>query len=241
MVVLEWFLYLVGVAIGFAAFRIYWWLYPKRLSRWKRYRMSEYDFFTNRMVEGIAAALAFGGVSIYFVYQVFHKDLLKPKEEDAVEMQSVPAVQGKTPETSVPPTSETTGTLPLSESRTSEPVAEEPAEVVRLWDKAHNQRNYALFDSLYMDYVRFYGQEWEKQQCIDGKKRLLQLHPDFFQQSKNIRIEKIEEGILKVTFDKQAYYDGVARTFPSYLWLNWVGDAWKIEVESDEVTDANLR
>ena len=51
---------------------------------------------------------------------------------------------------------------------------------------------------------------------------------------------KILDGRVKVLFDKQVYYDNRVQSFPSYLWLNLAGGIWKIEVESDEVTDANL-
>ena len=67
------------------------------------------------------------------------------------------------------------------------------------------------------------------------KKQLFQRYADFSQQSKDIRIENLGDGCVKVFFDKQVYYDGRVRTFPSYLWLSLSGGVWKIEVESDEV------
>ena len=49
MVVLEWILYIVGGGItAYYSFRHSWWLFPKKISRWKRSRMSDYDFYTDR-------------------------------------------------------------------------------------------------------------------------------------------------------------------------------------------------
>ena len=235
MVVLEWFLYLVGIVIGYASFRFNWWLFPKKLSRWKRYRMSEYDFFVDRVIAAVAGAVVFGGGSIYCVYMAFHKDLLKPKKAETAVVASVTRVQTETEKTS---TSQVL--IETAKPFVRDVKSEEIMEIVHLWDKAHNQRNYALFDSLYMDYVRFYGQEWKKQRCVASKKQLFQKYSDFSQQSKDIRIENKEDGRVKVLFDKQVYYDNRVQSFPSYLWLNLAGGIWKIEVESDEVTDANL-
>lgn len=237
MVVLEWFLYLVGIAIGYASFRFNWWLYPKKLSRWKRYRMSEYDFLIERAITAIAGAVAFGGGSIYTVYQIFHEDLLKPQNVEAVVIQTTPKESQETFTSQKP--LQTTDSI-FSQSVEGQSVIE-VANTIYRWDKAHNQRDYVLFDSLYMPYVRYYGQEWKKQKCINGKKRLFQHHPDFFQQSKNIYFENVEEGIIKVTFDKRVYCDGQFQTFPSYLWLTLSDGVWKIEVESDKVTDASIR
>lgn len=237
MVVLEWFLYLVGIVIGYASFRFNWWLFPKKLSRWKRYRMSEYDFFVDRVIAAVAGAVVFGGGSIYCVYMAFHEDLLKPKKTETAVVQPAPMIQENTGKTSA-----SKSTLEATEQPIPNGAElDEVTEIVHLWDKAHNQRNYVLFDSLYMDYVRFYGQEWEKQRCVASKKQLFQRYADFFQQSKDIRIENQGDGRVKVLFDKRVYYSGRIQTFPSYLWLNQAGDIWKIEVESDEVTDANLR
>ena len=238
MVMLEWFLYLVGVVIGYASFRFNWWLFPKKLSRWKRYRMSEYDFVIERTITAVAGAIVFGGGSIYAVYQIFHEDLLKPKDVKAVIIQTAPPIHQE--ETSTPqiPSQTTDSHLPQSAKLQS---TINVTNIVNLWDKAHNQRDYALFDSLYMPYVRYYGQEWEKQKCINKKKQLFQLHPDFSQQSKNIYSENMEEGIVKVTFDKRVYCDGQVQTFPSYLWLTLSDGVWKIEIESDEITDTNSR
>jgi len=193
MVVLEWFLYLVGIVIGYASFRFNWWLFPKKLSRWKRYRMSEYDFFVDRVIAAVAGAVVFGGGSIYCVYMAFHKDLLKPKKAETAVVQPAPMIQENTGKTSASKSTLEAMEQPIPNGT----ELDEVTEIVHLWDKAHNQRNYVLFDSLYMDYVRFYGQEWEKQRCVQAKndcfKGVL-----IFPNKVKIFVSKIREmGVLK--------------------------------------------
>ncbi|HIZ32458.1 MAG TPA: hypothetical protein H9814_02760 [Candidatus Bacteroides merdigallinarum] len=217
MVVLEWILYGVCVVIAYIVFRYNWWFFPKKLSRWKRNRMSEYDFVYNRVLTAVCAGVVSGGFCAYIVYALFHMEPSVPSPvEVKLEKTEIEETQGSE-------------TLP------------EVTRIVRQWDEAHNERNYALFDTLYMDYVGYYGKEMSKQQCVTDKKRLFQTYPDFSQQSKHIRFEKKEEGLVKVYFGKQVHYAGKSRAFPSYLLLNRAMGDWKIEMESDEVTDAHLK
>lgn len=222
MVVFEWFLYVVCLVIAYAVFRYNWWLFPKKLSRWKRYRMSEYDFVYNRVITAVCAGIASGGLCAYFVYALFHTGPSAPVLPSENKMPSL-----EKPVFKIMPENEST--------------SEEVTRIVRQWDEAHNKKNYALFDALYMDYVGYYGREMEKQQCVADKKRLFQTYPDFSQQSKRLRLERKEEGLVKVQFEKHVHYAGQSRVFPSYLLLNQTMDGWKIEIESDEVTDAHLK
>ena len=221
MVVLEWLLYGVCAVIAYVVFRFNWWFFPKKLSRWKRYRMSEYDFVYNRVITAVCTGLASGGLCVYIVYALFHTKPSEPTAFSAVEK---------------PPLEKPVFKITQESESTSE-----VKRIVRQWDEAHNERNYALFDSLYMDYVGYYGKECKKQQCVADKKRLFQTYPDFSQQSSHVRFEEQEDGLVKVHFEKQVHYAGQSRVFPSYLLLNRTMSNWKIEIESDDVTDSHLK
>ena len=81
MVVLEWILYIVGGGItAYYSFRHSWWLFPKKISRWKRSRMSDYDFYTDRAVAAFGAAFGNALVVIGIVFVIFHPDALKKNE-----------------------------------------------------------------------------------------------------------------------------------------------------------------
>ena len=81
MVVLEWLLYIVGGGItAYYSFRHSWWLFPKKISRWKRSRMSDYDFYTDRAVAAFGAAFGNALVVIGIVFVIFHPDSLKKDE-----------------------------------------------------------------------------------------------------------------------------------------------------------------
>lgn len=283
MVILEWILYGVGLVVAYYAFRWWWWLYPKQISKWKRYRMSEYDFYKGRIVTAVSAAAVFGYFAIAIVYTIFHSD--KVFEEKTEEYSEVPAsveVAESEPEPLVHTTSgDILNVLPLPEEAVHEyaqrgddsrnrqdyaeesdateaetidymnvpPLTEEEAQkpretvekVVERWDDAHNRQDDVLFKVLYASKVLYYGQQLTSKRCVKDKQRLFQQYNEFSQHSVNLRMEDMGEGRMKVAFDKQVSFDGQEKTYPSYLVLKRdVCGKWRIEQESDEITDRNL-
>ena len=97
--------------------------------------MSEYDFVYNRVITAVCTGLASGGLCVYIVYALFHTKPSEPTAFSAVEK---------------PPLEKPVFKITQESESTSE-----VKRIVRQWDEAHNERNYALFDSLYMDYVGY--------------------------------------------------------------------------------------
>ena len=72
MIVLEYLLYVIALPIAWVAWKVAWWLFPKKMSRHQKYKTSEYDFMVGRFVKALSAAIVFGGAWIYFIYCMFH-------------------------------------------------------------------------------------------------------------------------------------------------------------------------
>ena len=60
-------LYILAGLIGVAGFCYGWWRYPHKLSRWKRSRMSNIQFYEDRLAYSIAMCVAWGGFIAYLV------------------------------------------------------------------------------------------------------------------------------------------------------------------------------
>lgn len=77
MIVLEYLLYLIAAPIAWVAWRIAWWLFPKKMSRRDKYKTSEYEYLMGRTIKALSAAIVFGGTWVFFVYWMFHPEVLQ--------------------------------------------------------------------------------------------------------------------------------------------------------------------
>lgn len=66
-------LYILAGLIGVAGFCYGWWRYPHKLSRWKRSRMSNIQFYEDRLAYSIAMCVAWGGFIAYLVYESYNE------------------------------------------------------------------------------------------------------------------------------------------------------------------------
>lgn len=108
------------------------------------------------------------------------------------------------------------------------------------WDRAHNSKNFDLFNSLYSDKVNYYrNQNENKLYIISDKKKLLNKTKDFNQRSELIKFEDDILG-LKVYYDKHTYYSDKKRTFSSYLIIVKNNDTFNILEENDYKKDKNI-
>ncbi len=64
--------YVICITIAYFIFRIGWRIFGKTLSRWQRYRMSEWTFFQKRLAYSIALAFIFGGIPAYIIFSYSH-------------------------------------------------------------------------------------------------------------------------------------------------------------------------
>lgn len=113
--------------------------------------------------------------------------------------------------------------------------------LVNDWNTATNKQDIPTLTSLYHTDVLFYGSNLKQQACIAGKRSIFKKYPTLTQQIPGkINKETMDNGDVKFTFDKAVTIDTSTKIYPSYLVFRHIGGTWKIVVEGDGTTDANL-
>ena len=64
-------LYIIAGLIGIAGFCFGWLRYPHKISRWKRSRMSNIEFYEDRLAYSLAMCVVWGGFVAYLVYSCY--------------------------------------------------------------------------------------------------------------------------------------------------------------------------
>lgn len=133
------------------------------------------------------------------------------------------------------------GAIPAfpSERLTEEDMA---IEVAREWNTLHQQLDADALASLYGDKVYYYHEYYTPEKIVQNKRELFRKYPEFWQEVSNMKCSILEDGRAKVAFSKEVKTTSTGKmtTYPSYLIMSKINGNWKITVESDEVTDANL-
>lgn len=119
--------------------------------------------------------------------------------------------------------------------------ANDPATLVQEWNTANNKQDIGTLILFYDNEVLFYDTQLKKQDCIAGKLSVFKKYPTLNQQiAGQIKSTTLENGDVKCSFDKVVTTNGATKTYASYLVFRKVNNAWKIVVESDLTTDANV-
>lgn len=133
------------------------------------------------------------------------------------------------------------GAIPAfpSERLTEEDIA---MEVAREWNTLHQQLDADGLVSLYAEEVYYYHEYYSPVRISKSKRDLFGKYPEFWQEVSNMKCSMLEDGRAKVEFSKEVKttLTGKTTAYPSYLIMSKINGNWKITVESDEVTDANL-
>ena len=110
------------------------------------------------------------------------------------------------------------------------------------WDNLHNLRKTDDFQLDYAPNVDYYGMKMSKEKVQQSKTAFLQKTPDYEQVSYRLKVTKVDARHVRCDFLKRTIANGKTRVYPSYLIYvtNDDGSSWKIERESDQVTDKNL-
>lgn len=113
--------------------------------------------------------------------------------------------------------------------------------LVNDWNIATNKQDIPTLTSFYNTEVLFYGSNQKQQACIAGKQSIFKKYPNLTQQiTGKINKEIMDNGDMKFTFDKAVTIDTTTNTYTSYLVFRYISGTWKIVVEGDLTTDANL-
>lgn len=114
-------------------------------------------------------------------------------------------------------------------------------QIVYDWNNAHITKNVGEFDRLFDNEILYYGEEFNKNSCIESKLAFFKKNPDFYQQIYgDVDIAYLSNDIVKCSFVKRVTINQKSNDYPSYLTLKKTGEDWKIITESDLITDMNL-
>lgn len=109
------------------------------------------------------------------------------------------------------------------------------------WNDAHDRMDVDAMEVLYADEVNYYGTIQAREKCLTSKRSFFSKNPKYMQQIVGeIQLDSLPENQWKCSFLKRVSADGKIKEYPSYLIFGKEGNEWKLQVESDEVTDANL-
>lgn len=211
--------------------------FPKTLSRKDKYRKSEWELQKLRASKSLVRGGLTAFCIIYVTYLCFH-----PEEETLSQTKIEKTTHLNNDKNQ---TNNLKKTCKLEGQKAT--IKEDPNNIgiintVSLWDKAHNQKDLQIFERLYLDYILFYGKTLSREECITKKQALFSQYTFFNQESTNFKIIEIENGYVKCEFNKHVLYDDQKKDYPSYLYLKQTkGNFWKIEIESDSITDQNLK
>lgn len=111
------------------------------------------------------------------------------------------------------------------------------AELVKSWNKAHNDHDIQALRLLYAPKVDFYGQHLESAQIIELKARAFERDADFRQQLSSLKIEPVGSDSV-ATFSKSWLAGGKARTIEASLQVGSVDGHLVIVKESDVTVPA---
>jgi hypothetical protein len=115
--------------------------------------------------------------------------------------------------------------------------------VVNTWSEAHNTKDLNSFFQVFAPKVKFYGKELTANKIIDEKNRLLKKYPNFQQEIiSSISCEQKNQSLIyQCDFTKRVVYGDKQKDFPSYLVIDTSTKEPRIIVESDYITDRNLK
>lgn len=129
-----------------------------------------------------------------------------------------------------------TNSLSSSDKETLKKLSEE-------WSDTRNTRSTSPLNRLFADKVNFYQTTMTRSECIERIKKMMSKYPNYQQEVCDFTYSEMGTNRIKVHFSKIVWVNGKGEsstTYPSYLIFTKKNGTWKIETESDDVTDRNL-
>jgi hypothetical protein len=213
--------------------------------------------FHNNLLQKNKTLFAIGIIALvaFMIYETLNDK--KDKKTVSMPIQSTPVElvsggsQTKIVESTIQDTniskSQTIGVQPEEISAVNfEDIAIEDKQALKLlvqqWSEAHSVSLISDFSILFGDFVQFYGTKLPKKSCIKKKNDLLHKSPDFKQEIHGeIEIVKMADDEFRCNFTKHVTVNQKATDYRSYLVFRKIDNSWEIIVESDLITDGNLR
>ena len=121
-------------------------------------------------------------------------------------------------------------------------IKDEIKEMVYIWNEASSNADFDTLKKILADKIEYYQTTVSRDYYIKDQKKFFEKNPVYGQVLKgNIKVEKISNKQVKAEFVKEVTTKKGIKDYPSYLVFEKINSEWKIILESDLVSDANIR
>lgn len=120
-------------------------------------------------------------------------------------------------------------------------VEEQIKEMVNIWNEASSNADFVTLEKILGDKIEYYQSSVTKAYYISDQKKFFQKNPIYGQKIKgDIIVTQISNKQVKAKFVKEVTTKKGVKDYPSYLVFENVNGEWKLILESDTVSDANI-
>lgn len=121
-------------------------------------------------------------------------------------------------------------------------MEDEIKEMVNIWNEASSNADFDTLEKILADRIEYYQTTVSRDYYIKDQKKFFEKNPVYGQVLKgDIKVEKISNKQVKAEFVKEVTTKKGIKDYPSYLVFEKINGEWKIILESDLVSDANIR
>lgn len=120
-------------------------------------------------------------------------------------------------------------------------VEEQIKEMVNIWNEASSNADFDTLEKILGDKIEYYQSSVTKAYYISDQKKFFEKNPVYDQKIKgDITVTQISNKQVKAEFIKEVTTKKGTKDYPSYLIFANVNGEWKLILESDKVSDANV-
>ena len=120
-------------------------------------------------------------------------------------------------------------------------VEEQIKEMVNIWNEASSNADFDTLEKILGDKIEYYQSSVTKAYYISDQKKFFEKNPVYGQKIKgDITVTQISNKQVKAEFIKEVTTKKGTKDYPSYLIFANVNGEWKLILESDKVSDANV-
>lgn len=121
-------------------------------------------------------------------------------------------------------------------------MEEEIEEMVNIWNEASSNADFDTLEKILADKIEYYQTTVSRDYYIKDQKKFFKKNPVYGQVLKgDIEIERISNKQVKAEFVKEVTTKTGIKDYPSYLVFEKIDGKWKIVLESDLISDENIR
>lgn len=129
----------------------------------------------------------------------------------------------------------------INKINTKKSAEEEIKDMVIIWNTASSNADFDTLERILGDKIDYYQSLVSKNYYIADQKRFFQKNPVYSQRIVgDITVTRLSDSKMLAKFVKEVSTKRETKEYPSYLAFENVNGSWKLVVESDTVSDANI-